>query len=72
MEELNKPISMFYFNEEDSNWELRRGEVSFKKKLLLFNQGKQELDLHYYLLRNSKKKDRQSVALESIEKQQKP
>jgi hypothetical protein len=53
------------FNEEEGSWEIRRVDVNFSKKGFRFKHSQEEIDLHYYILRSSKKKDRKSLALES-------
>ena len=71
-EELKKSTSLYFFHEDEGNWETRRVEINVAEKLFRFTNGGEEVNLRYYILRNSKKKDKRSLALESIESLQMP
>jgi hypothetical protein len=64
--EPNRQITLYFFHEEEGHWETRRVDVNPSKKIVRFQHGGgDDLNLHYYIVRNSKKKDRKSLALES-------
>ena len=46
--------------------------MNYRTKIIKFRSKGDELDLHNYILRSSKKKDREALALESIEAFQLP
>ena len=71
-EDPTRNVTWYFFNEDEGSWETRRIEINNNKKTFKFTTGSDEINLQYYILRNSKKKDRKSVALESTESMQHP
>ena len=69
-QENQKQMSLYFFNEKEGDWETRRIEIDRLKKELTFKFDGKQINLHKYIVRNSKKKDRRSIALESTLKNQ--
>lgn len=64
--------TIFYYNDDEGAWESRAIKVEYDQKKFIFKSTNEEINLRYYILRNSKKRDRKSLALESIDDLQNP